>query len=579
MKAILKHKKKRHPVLNLLLVFFVIVLLSILWYEAKIISDEKTDKQKLVLNEILPAPQCTVNSGFYNSMINISLSSSQPNAIIYFTLDGTEPDENSNIYNSSIPVHNNDNRSSMLSEIPTSPRWSHPLDKVFKGIVIRAIAVTGKMKSPELIRTFFISSQGKRRYTLPIIAITADPEDLFGFKKGIYVMGKNYEQKKNYIKKKIPLNLPWWRYPSNYLKRGDNSERPVHIEFFDSTLNFCFEINAGIRINGNATRGFSQKSLRLIFDEKYDDGFLTYPLFPETNVSKFKTLILSNGGNDWTKTMFRNSLTQTLMKQTNVSVQAMQPCIVFINGEYWGVHQLSERYDEYYFSEHYSLDPEKVTLVEIVNGSLAGNKNEVKAFQDLISFAKNNNLAVDSNYSFLEKRMDIKSFMDVIIANVFICNGDWPDNNVKFWRYKAPADSSHSGMKDGRWRWLIYDTDWGFGYNSPESVRLNLFSKLEKSRTIGVIFDKLLANKNFRQDFYQRFQHMLDRELSSEQVLTEINRMETVLSPEMKEQISRWRVIGSFSDWKRNVKDLKQFAEKRPGIQKQHLKELIHRYE
>src|ERR1043166_224865 len=102
----------------------------------------------------------------------------------------------------------------------------------------------------------------------------------------------------------------------------------------------------------------------------------------------------------------------------------------------------------------------------------------------------------------------------------------------------------------------------GFGFSGKHNIELNLLEKLRKSAYIGVIFDKLLDNKEFAAFFITRYKYYLNGILGKDAVLSKISALEKVYAPEMKEHIDRWRVIGSYGDWVRNMQELKDFAER-----------------
>lgn len=526
----------------------------------------------------LSVPECDAKGGFYSDVFTITLKSEQENKI-YYTLDGSVPSLKSEIYKGPVAIYNRTKYPSIFSSIPTSPRWQPPLGDVFKGTVLRAICVSNdNKKSKELVHTFFIDEKGVNRYSFPVVSLTVDPDDFFGYKDGIYVLGKNYEDKRDYIKKKIPLNLPWWEYPSNYLKRGANGERNVHIEFFENNGNKGFETDAKIQINGNATRGFSQKALRISFSKKYGIEKLDYFLFPDKEQHIFDSFILRNSGNDWSKTLFRDVLLQSLMKDTKLDMQAYRPVIVFINAEYWGIHTLRERLDENYIANKYHISADSIFMIE-ADENLSFKDKGYKEFENFIKFIKKNNLSDKMNYNQVKKLMDVDNFIDFVIANVYCSNSDWPGNNVKLWRYKAIENGNDSvGIRDGRWRWMLYDTDWGFGFTDEEGYRLNLLEKAKEIGSIGIIFDGLLKNETFRQQFTKRFEFHLQNTFKAEIVIAKINELHDQLMPEMPEHINRWRVIGSFKKWEEYVDELRLFAQKRPEIQTQQLYELMDDY-
>jgi hypothetical protein len=567
MKPILTSKPKTSIELRwiAILVFLLIVLSVVL--SIKYRDSTEIGLTKLKLDEELPVPQCSASGGFYSNLVPVSLHSLDASDTIYYTLDGTQPSLVSLIYTKPLLITSRTADANDLSTIPSSPRWKPPIGEVFKGTVLRAIVSGNHKKSAELVRTFFISEKGANRYTLPVIALTVNPGDLFGYKNGIYVPGRNYEDKDYYIRKNITLDIPWWQYPSNYLKRGDNSERPVHMEFYEQGGKLGFEINAGVRINGNATRGFSQKSLRICFNEKYGTPVLNYKLFPGYPLTQFNSIILRNSGNDWNKTMFRDGFMQSLMAGSKLDIQQYRPAIVFINGEYWGIHNIRERFDEYYIANKYKLSADSISILELSGQLVAGNKDNERAFAELLRYAENNDLSKDENYNYLTSKIEIESFIDFIIANVYFCNSDWPNNNVKFWRYQAIINSENHAPADGRWRWMLYDTDWGFGYNALSTPATNLILKATSTGSIGVLFNSLLKNKKFTALFLQRFQYHLNTTFYAPEVLHKIDQFQARLDQDIHEHIDRWRVISSYTEWLNNIEIMRDFAQKRPGLQ------------
>jgi hypothetical protein len=163
--------------------------------------------------------------------------------------------------------------------------------------------------------------------------------------------------------------------------------------------------------------------------------------------------------------------------------------------------------------------------------------------------------------------------MDVIIANVYFCNSDWPSNNVRFWKYKGTGIDS-SGFQ-GKWRWMLYDTDWGLGYTGKQDYNLNLLEKASTTGSLGIIFKGLLQNESFFNAFIKRFKFHLDTTFDADNVIEKINRFEKILAPEMNDQINRWRNISSYTEWLSNMEDLRNFARKRPAIQQQQLDNFI----
>ena len=85
----------------------------------------------------------------------------------------------------------------------------------------------------------------------------------------------------------------------------------------------------------------------------------------QKNIEKFKRLVLRGGGNEsdaWEVTFFRDILTQSLMVGTSLDLQAYQPAVVFLNGEFYGILNIRERMDDRYLAAHYNCSEEDVAI-------------------------------------------------------------------------------------------------------------------------------------------------------------------------------------------------------------------------
>lgn len=570
-------KKKRRISIKLILFFISVILVGALaiFLNNRLKPSSNKELSDLILSDKLNPPECSMPGGFYTEPFTIIFNPVAAGTRIIYTLDGSEPSLAANVYSEPVLIDSKQHERNRLSAIPTSPRWKPPIGDVFKGTVLRAVVVDeNNFKSPELVRTFFVDKKGKSRYSLPVITITINEDDFFGYKNGIYVLGKSYSNKSNYAKKDISLNLPWWEYPSNYLLRGADAERPACIEFYEPNGKLGFQSGAGIRINGNATRGYAQKSLRISFRKKYGPEYLIYPLFSPEVEKTFNSFILRNSGNDWDKTMFRDAFMQSLMKNSNLDIQEYRPSVVFINGEYWGIHNIRERFDENYLVNKYHLPVDSISILEFSGTVVYGKKGADKSFKELLQFVKENDISLEKNYNYIKSQIDIKSFSDFLIANIFFCNSDWPNNNVKFWQYTGKKTDSIS-LRNSRWHWMLYDTDWGFGYNVASTPENNLLGKAKSTGSVGILFNSLIRNKEFVNEFVRRFQYHLDTTFYTPSMLAKINEMAAVLAPEIQEHIDRWTVIGSYEKWLANVEVMKDFATRRPEIQAQQLNDFF----
>jgi hypothetical protein len=173
MKVILKPTHTTPLSVKLLTVVVFLIACISFFYALKYSGENKKEVPELITDKALLSPQCSSKGGFYGTNFSIVLSAPIHSTKIYYTLDGSEPSLKSTEYTQPILIKVVENKRGNLSDIPTSPRWKPALNSVFKGTVLRAVAVSDdNKKSEELIRTFFIHKKATKKYSLPIMALT-----------------------------------------------------------------------------------------------------------------------------------------------------------------------------------------------------------------------------------------------------------------------------------------------------------------------------------------------------------------------------------------------------------------------
>ena len=160
--------------------------------------------------------------------------------------------------------------------------------------------------------------------------------------------------------------------------------------------------------------------------------------------------------------MFRDGMYQTAVRHLRFDTQGYRPSVVLLNGEFWGIHNLRERYDRFYLANRYQVDKDSVDLIE---KNYEVNEGDIGAYNALTSQLGSGVQGQD--YETVGTLMDLGNFMDYEIAEIYVSNTDWIENNIRCWRkkvdvYRPEAPYGH----DGRWRWMMYDTDYGMT-NSP----------------------------------------------------------------------------------------------------------------
>ncbi len=265
-------------------------------------------------------------------------------------------------------------------------------------MVVRARACKeGYIPSPTATNTYFVDSDIANRYTMPVVSIAAQEPDFFGYEQGIYVAGKNRDD----------INVP------NYTLEGDLWERPLNVTFFEPDGTVGFSQDAGHRIHVGWTRNLAQKTLRLYARGGYGESYFTYPVFPGLPVEQFKRMLLRNSGNDWGSTMFRDAMMQRLVEHLPLDTQAYRPAVLYLNGEYWGINNLQERYDKYYLEQKYGVDPEAVDILEYLPNTQHLVKDGDSAhFDETLSYIEANGLSAPDQYDYIKTRVVVYNFIN-----------------------------------------------------------------------------------------------------------------------------------------------------------------------
>lgn len=515
--------------------------------------------------------------GFYDGDKTIRIRHNNPAAAIYYTTDGSIPDTLSVLYSDPLTLKSRSEEPDHWSVIRTSPPegidhgygWHPPAEPAGKAHIIRAKAfLPGYLSSETVSGSWFIETEDK---DLPVLSLITPEAFFFDSKKGIYVPGAVYDS----------LGFGddiWGRYNANYFFRGVDWEREVSLEWFENG-ELIFGQNLGVRIHGGGSRALPQKSLRLYARNRYGESHIQHNIFPNQPFDSYKRLILRNSGQDFFRnaTMFRDAFMQTLVRDLRVTTQAYRPAVLYVNGEYWGIHNVRERYDKYFFDRVFDVSEDQLDLLENRHFVKEGSNEH---YIQMISFIEKHGLEKAENYQAVSEMMDVENFIDYMIVNIFFRNTDWPGSNIDFWRYNGTPEETAG--KDGLWRWLVYDLDFGFGLNNTGgSWDFDMISHATAENSdhysnrpwSTFLLRSLLENELFRIQFLQRFDELLNSVFRTDNMQCLIDEMAEVIRTEMPHHINRWGHPGSIEQWESNLELMKLFAKKRPEHQIAHLKD------
>lgn len=522
-------------------------------------SSNKTEP----LVEQLNRPELSHEPGFYNSAFNLELSHDEENVTFYYTLDSSTPTDESAVYAGPISITDRSSEPNSWSTIPTNylggwHGFREPAGPIPKSTVLRILAVKEGYRPAESTYTFFVFPEGNRKHALPVISITTDSLNLFGHEQGIYIPGIHYEDGRDET--------------GNYYKRGDNWERVASLEFFDESGERQLSQNVGLRIHGGYTRRFAHKSLRVYARDEYGEGSINYPIFPDLEYNEYERLLLRNSGNEQGYTMFRDAAAHTIVSHFNMDTQAYRPSAVYINGEYWGIHNIRERFDDNYLERVYGVDGDNI---DYLTNRFEIEYGDNRQYQDMVNFIDSKDLSAEASMDSVRTLMDIDNYLDYYTAQIYFINTDWPHGNIDFWRLDVPYNEHAPPGHDGRWRWMFYDLDASFGFTrEPDNNMLSWVTRpdgYQGAEWPNLIFRNLLENESFKYDFINRMADHLNTSFRTDRVLGIIDELQEQIEPEMPNYMLRWGRPERMNQWRGFVNTMRDFAERRPDFLRQNI--------
>src|SRR5699024_5183108 len=327
------------------------------------------------------------------------------------------------------------------------------------------------------------------------------------------------------------------------------------------------------------------KSLRIYARDDYGQSTIFTNVFDSLDYNRFDLLLLRNSGQDYNSTLLRDGLMHELVKDLEVDVQAYQPAIVLLNGEYWGIQNIREKFNKHYIRTKYNLDDSDLILAKAfaendgVNFEMkSGTESSKKSYFDVIDFVETNDMTTNENLSYVEEKIDLDNFLHYVAYQIYYTNTDSLSNNMMIWRKDTEYVEGAPVGHDGRWRWMLFDLDWGMGFwihNSlnyeGEIVEFNMIEHVLKDEQRMSLFRNLMDNEQAKERFIKIMMTLLDENFETNHVKGKIDELAGNIQPEIPRSIKRWENIESVETWEENVQALHDFAERRPQVVKEHL--------
>jgi hypothetical protein len=458
---------------------------------------------------LLPDPQkvpvFSTEGGFYNGRVVVEFSHIKEGEI-YFTTDGTDPVE--------IKEH----------------LYSTPLQIDSTTIVRARIIADGWFPGDIITKTYFVNENS----TLPVVSLTTDPKNLWDKSKGIY---------------------------HKYKKRG--WERPANVEYFDiaedGSLFPAFNNKIVIRIAGKTSRRQPKKSFVMHTKYQYGNPRINYQVFKDKPIDSFGSLWVradaTSGRNVpelWVGERFKNELLFEVNEEmgSTVDMQAYQPVLLFLNGEYWGLYNLMERKGADFIKDNHGYDD-----VDILTGEYERVVSGKSTYYDkLTKFIINNDIKDDSIYSQVGLLMDVPNYIDYWVYEVYSSTHD-NRVNIRYWR---PKGEGH------KWRWISYDQD---SWNKYDENSIKRFTEAEDV----FLFTRLLKNETFRKEWANRMCDYLNTVLESENVIGIVDGITKRISNEIDREKERWQDTMLYMPANSRIDWFKEYAVHRPSHIRGHI--------
>ncbi len=451
----------------------------------------------------LPAPTSTTPPGFYEDEIEIELFTMSDGEIRY-TLDGREPTEDDILY-------------------------TGPFDVDETTVIKAAVFQEDYLPSDVFIGTYFIDENSH----LPIISISTDPYELFSEEAGIYIDDEDLlEERKD------------WK-------------KAVHLEYFDEDESYEFDFRASIKLFGRSAIFYPQKSFSVFVDDYEGSTTLDYQLFPTKDLDKFKSFLIRSSSDDWELTMVRDGFGQSLLTEHfRCSFQEYQPAILYINGEYFGINNLREKYNDDYVELNYGADPDNIDMLKgnIFVESFSGlevTEGDKEHFLMMMDFVKDNDMEDEDNYEYVKTFLNVEEYIDYMAAEIYLDNKGLIGNR-RMWRNRTP---------EGKWRFLLNDLDRAIQGSSDSDIIENNIGTYE------ILFNALIENEEFKNEFCQRSTSLFNVAFREERVLPKLTDLESIVELEMPYHIERWEDQGGVEDmdtWYIRMENMGEFLSERP---------------
>lgn len=484
---------------------------------------------------ITQLPAFSVTPGIYDNAVTVAITAGEGETIRY-TTDCTTPNASSEVYSGELSISKNS--------------------------VIRAAAFRdGYLSGDVATATYLFRSDGVN-HALPVVTLVTDPDNLWNSKTGIYATGDQFDPDAASYADTLKSATYYQAKFATEEQVDTIWEKPAAFSLFDDNGKQVFTQNVGIRIAGSFGRGRAQKGFNVIARKEYGKGSMEYPFFENRPYKEYKAVVLRAGAQDQNRSKIRDELASGLLEGTDINIlyQAYRPTVLYLNGEYWGVYFMKEKRNRFFVAQHENTE-NNVDLA-IGKGFKQRSYGDNSDWVSLYEYATTHDLSASDAYNYVAERMDVDSFRDYMIAEIY--NGNTDTYNFQYYR-----------LKGGKWKFIFYDFCWGFQSPGHETLAFRM-GKTPSDVCSAKLFAAMLQNKGWRDSFCRRFAELLNTAFAPERVSALIEELYGYVEPEIKREREKFNKdtfmgvkqpntnLGTYEGFQSEISKLKDFAQKRP---------------
>ena len=490
----------------------------------------------------------SVDRGFYDAPFELEITTGTTGAQIHYTTNGSDPTVESARYGAPITIADTTTiraRAFLDGHKPTNTdTHTYIFIQTKTGGILRQpqqpdgfpgswgprasdYAMDPRVAT-DVESAFYEPAVAEALLDLPSLSLVLDLDDLFDAERGIY---------------------------ANPGEEGVLWERPTSLELIYPDERRGFQIDAGLRMQGGASRSLNRPkhNMRVLFKSIYGPAKLRHPLFKDSAVHQFDTIILRGGnGDSW----FHPSANQQrdaqyIRDQWARDVQQGMGRLtthqaymhLYLNGLYWGVYHIFERPSAPFLADHQGGAKEEYDALNLgvpVDGNL-------EAWDTMMGLA-NEMRETPERYKDVLEYLDAPNLIDFLLINFYSGNTDWDHNNWYAGRRRTPAAG---------YRFFVWDSERTF-----LSVRENTTVTNNTNRPTG-LHNRLLSHEDYQVLFADHVQRHFfgDGLLTPDQVSAVwLARAEEIERP-LRAESARW------GDNKRPVRPYTVDAEWRDHLQ------------